>query len=210
MVEDYHFAQVDHHHASLFRYDTTMKARFSQIMGAASALAVCAPQSEALADNLFLKLEGLKGDSVASDHKDEIEIVAFSMGHSRPFVASAGGAGGSAARTDFSDIHLQARMSSVSPKLAELCATGKAIPSAKLSVQTLKASKELADYYQVDLEEVHITSIQTSASDGGSRPAESFTLSFNKITWTYKPSVIDGKPNLPDQKATYNIVENKP
>lgn len=194
MVEDYHLTQVDHHHASLFSYDTTMKARFSQIMGAASALAVCAPQSEALAEDLFLKLEPLQGDSVAPNHKGEIEILSFSMGHSRPFTTVVGGGGGSgAAQPSFSDVHIQATMSSLSPKLAELCATGKTVPTAKISIQPTSTSKEPKDYYTVELKDVHITSFQTSAQTGGSVPTESFSLSFSKITWTFQPNIASEK-----------------
>jgi type VI secretion system secreted protein Hcp len=205
MAEDHQFPQVDHHHASLFSYDTTMKARFSQIMGAASALAVCAPQSEALADNLFLKLEPLQGDSVVPNHKGEIEILSFSMGHSRPFTTIVGGGvGNGAAQPSFSDVHIQAPMSSLSPKLAELCATGKAVTSAKLSVQTRSTSKDLVDSYVVELKDVHITSFQTSAEAGGTVPTESFSLSFSKITWIFHP------PNGSEEKAAFDLKTGTP
>jgi type VI secretion system secreted protein Hcp len=188
MVVDHQVTRIDHHHPALLGFYLTMKARFSQILGAASALAVCAPQSEALADDIFLQLEGLKGDSVAPKHKEEIEITAFSMGHARPFTMVVGGGGGtSSAQPSFSDIQVQAPMSSLSPKLAEFCATGKSIPKAKLSVQTLTTSKETADYYKVELEGVRITSFQTSAQAGSAKPIESFSLSYTKITWIFVP-----------------------
>lgn len=188
MMEDHHMADIDHHYCRLLRSDSTMKARFSQILGAASALAVCAPQSEVLADEIFLQLEGHKGDSVAPNHKEEIEILTFSMGHARPFTTVVGGGEGvGSPHPNFSDIQVQATMSSLSPKLAELCATGKSIPRAKLSVQTLTTSKESKDYYKVELEGVRITSFQTSAQTGNARPSESFSLSFTKIAWTFVP-----------------------
>ncbi len=186
-----------------------MKVRFSQIMGAASALAACASPSEALADDLFLKLEGVKGDSVAANHKDEIQILSFSMGHSRPFDASAGGGAGSS-KPSFSDLNVQSTLSSASPKLAELCAIGKSIPTAKLFVQGTSGSKAPGDYYVVELEEVHITSFYTSASASGSKPTESYSLSFSKISWTYKPSVADGKASAADLKGSFNIPSNTP
>lgn len=183
-----------------------MKARFSQILGAASALAVCAPNVEALADDIFLQLEGYPGDSVAPNHKQEIEIMAFNMGHARPFtVVVGGGPGTGSAQPNFGDIQVQAAMSSVSPKLAELCATGKSIPKAKLSIQTLTTSKESKDYYTVELEGVRITGFQTSAQARDTKPTESFSLSFTKITWFFTP--LDGiqKP----VKTEFNLATGK-
>lgn len=185
-----------------------MKARFSQIMGAATMVAVAAPPPDANAGDIFLKLTNLTGDSVSTNHKGEIEIESFSMGHSRPFSLS-GAAGASASKPSFADVSVQGRLSSVSPKLAAFCASGAVIPTATLSVQKATTSGKLEDYYQVTLTDVHVTSISTEASDGDGRPLERFSLSFSKVEWVYKPAVADNKTTAAPVKTTFDLATNK-
>ncbi len=185
-----------------------MKARFSQLMGAATVLAIAAPQPDANAGDIFLKLSNLPGDSTSTKHKDEIEIESFSMGQSRPFSLS-GAVGTSASKPTFADVNVQGRLSSASPKLALFCASGTLIPTATLSIQKATTGGKAEDYYQVTLTDVHVTSISTEASDGNGRPLERFSLSFSKMLWVYKPSVADNKTSAADVKAVFDIAGSK-
>jgi type VI secretion system secreted protein Hcp len=99
-----------------------MKARFSHVLGTASALAAIAPLSKASAD-LFLKLDGIVGESLDKVHKDEIQVQSFSLGVSNSGSTQVGGGAG-AGRASFSDLSLSATLSKASPALALACASG--------------------------------------------------------------------------------------
>jgi type VI protein secretion system component Hcp len=75
-----------------------MKARFSHVLGTASALAAIAPLSKVSAD-LFLKLDGIVGESLDKVHKDEIQVQSFSLGVSNTGSSQVIGGGGPAGRT---------------------------------------------------------------------------------------------------------------
>ena len=47
-----------------------------------------------MAFDSFLKLDGIKGESVDSKHKDELEILSFSFGANNTGGGRAGGGGG--------------------------------------------------------------------------------------------------------------------
>ncbi len=64
-----------------------------------------------MAVDVFLKLEGIKGESSDSTHKEEIEILSYSWGISQTGTMAYGGGGG-AGKADFSDISLMKRLDS--------------------------------------------------------------------------------------------------
>src|SRR6266568_1136977 len=61
-----------------------------------------------MAVDMFLKLAGIKGESLDHKHKDEIEVLSFSFGISQTHAAGGGGAAG---KVQFEDVLI----SSVSP-----------------------------------------------------------------------------------------------
>ena len=57
-----------------------------------------------MASDYVLKIDGIKGESTDSKHKDEIEIESFSWGATQPGSFASGGGGG-AGKVSFQDIH---------------------------------------------------------------------------------------------------------
>ncbi len=94
-----------------------------------------------MASDYLLKIEGIKGESTDSKHKDEIEIESFSWGATQPGTFSTGGGGG-AGKVSFQDLHFTSRVSVASPNLMVACASGQHIKVATLTVR--KAGKEAA------------------------------------------------------------------
>src|SRR5688572_15175109 len=82
--------------------------------------------------DMFLKLDGIKGESKDEKHKDEIEILSFSWGMTNTPVLGGGGGSG---KVSFHDISLVTRLSKASPQLLAACAGGTNIVSATLYVR---------------------------------------------------------------------------
>ena len=73
-----------------------------------------------------------------------------------------------------------------SAKLFKACATGKHFPAVSISMR--KAGGSQTEFIKIKMNEVVISSIQSSSTGGGgSKPEESLTLTFAKVSVEYKP-----------------------
>src|SRR5262245_3180885 len=128
--------------------------------------------------DIYLDIDGIKGESQDSKHKDKIEIESCSFGLSQTgsFVVGSGGGSGKAS---FQDIHFTALVSIADPLLLNACASGKHLPKAVVTFR--KAGGEQEEYLVITLTDVLVSSYQLGGSSGGSLPSCSFSLNFSKI-----------------------------
>jgi type VI secretion system secreted protein Hcp len=155
--------------------------------------------------DMFLKIDGVEGESLDDSHKKEIELLSFSFGASQPGSAGHGGGSG-VGKVQVHDFSFSKYFDKASPKLFEACATGKHTP--KVTLTCRKAGGSQQEYLKVVLTEVLVSSIQNSGSGGDSLPTESVTLNFSKIEIEYKPQ--DEKGGLGGVvKAGWDLSANK-
>ncbi len=136
-------------------------------LGASGALAAL---------DMFLKIEGIEGESTDPSHAGEIEVLAWSWGLSN----TPGGTG----KANFQDISFTKYIDKSSPKLMLACASGQQIPKATLVVR--KPTVPPLEYVQIELENVIITSCSAGGSGGEDRLTENVTLNFTKVSQTYR------------------------
>lgn len=135
-----------------------------------------------MAVDMFLKLDGIKGESTDSKHKEEIDILSFSFGVSQHGTSSTGGGAG-AGKASFSDISIVKKADKSSPLLMQNCASGTHIKAALLTVR--KAGGTQQEYYKIKLTDLLVSSLQNSGTDGGEVPMENVSLNFAKIEFEY-------------------------
>jgi type VI secretion system secreted protein Hcp len=135
-----------------------------------------------MASDMFLMLEGIKGESSDKAHKGEIDIESFSWGLAQTGSGHTGGGQGTG-KVDISDIQISKLVDKASPSLMLACANGKHIPKGKLTVR--KAGENPLDYLTIDLENVFVSSYQAGGSEHGERPTESIALNFVKVKVEY-------------------------
>lgn len=138
--------------------------------------------------DMFLKIDGIPGESTHDTHADEIEVLAWSFG----ITGASTGAGGTG-RAGFGDLQVTKYVDKATPKLYLACASGEPIRDCRLYVHRPEADKPGVDYIIFHLEKVTITSASTNASGSDDRPTETVTLNYGKITWTYTPLMPSGK-----------------
>jgi len=138
---------------------------------------------------MFLKLEGIEGESVDQSHGKEIDILAWSWGMSQSGTFHAG-SGGGAGKANFQDISVTKWVDKASATLMAKIATGDHIPKARLIVR--KAGKTPLEYMVIEMEKVMITSYSTGGSGGEDRLTENITLNFAKVHVKYLPQKEDG------------------
>jgi type VI secretion system secreted protein Hcp len=82
-----------------------------------------------MAIDVYLQIEGIKGESQDDKHKDWIEVRGVHWGIHQPRSATASTAGGhTAERVEMSDISFSKLADLASPILAQNCAAGKTLP----------------------------------------------------------------------------------
>jgi type VI secretion system secreted protein Hcp len=126
--------------------------------------------------DIFAKIGDIKGESLDSKHKDEIEVLSFSWGVTNTGSHDSGGGGG-------------AGKAKASPKLLEACATGEHLKEATITHR--KAGKGQQEFLVVKLNDILITGVAHAGDEKG--PAsETVSLSFAKVDFEYRPQKPDG------------------
>jgi type VI secretion system secreted protein Hcp len=141
-----------------------------------------------MAGDIFAKIGDIKGESLDSKHKDEIDVQSFSWGVSQTGTLAHGGGGGEG-KAQFNDFNFTTNVSKASPLLFLACATGEHIKDAQIVVR--KAGKEQQEYLILKMTDVLISSYQTGGQ-GESIPLDQVSMAFAKVEFTYKPQKADG------------------
>lgn len=181
----------------------------SFIGSAALALLFLAVASVAPAADLFLRIDGIPGESQDATHRNWISLQSFS------FQAASGGVAAQptgnarlASRTAFQDITLTKTLDKSTAALLGHMAEGKNIPSAQINV--LKSGPRPALAMEIYLEDVTIASQAiSSSSDSTDIPSESIALSYSKIGITVYEYAADGRQIAKHVKG-WDRVRNTP
>ncbi|MCL2887603.1 MAG: type VI secretion system tube protein Hcp [Betaproteobacteria bacterium] len=135
----------------------------------------------------YLKLDGIKGEAVQKDHKDEIQVFNWSWGvHNSSCTV---GSGSSVGKGTPGMISVSKLYDSASPTLGKFCANGKHFDTATLTMT--KAGEGQQTFMTVTLKEVYISDVSVSAAQGGD-VHETVTMSYGDIEFAYKPQKADG------------------
>lgn len=155
--------------------------------------------------DIYLKLDSVDGEAKDQKHSGEIEIMSFSFGVSNAGSGAIGKGSGSS-KANLSDLHVTKYVDKSSPGLFQGCCIGKSYPKATLTVRKAGGDNQV-EYLKYDMDEVFITSVQTSGSDGGGIATETASLNFAKMEVTYTEQNADGSAGASTPKW-YNVKEH--
>ncbi len=142
-----------------------------------------------MAVDMFLKIEGVEGESTDKAHPKEIDLLSWSWSGSQS--GSGHGMGGSGSgKVSFSDLSITKHIDKSTPTLTFHMAKGKHMPKATLVVR--KAGDKPLEYLKLVMEDVLVTSMSTGGSGGEDRLTEHLTLNFAKLEYTYAEQNKDG------------------
>src|SRR5215204_405305 len=155
----------------------------------------------------FLKMDGIKGESSDSKHKDEIDLESWSWGETNSGTSSAGGGGG-AGKVSMQDFHFVMLMNNASATLAQACANGRHIASGELNCR--KAGDTPQVFLKIKMTDLLVSSYQTGGSSHGEIvPTDQISINFAKIEYAYGKQDAKGKVASLDQKMGYDLKTNK-
>jgi type VI secretion system secreted protein Hcp len=141
-----------------------------------------------MASDIFAKIGDIKGESVDSKHKDEIEVLSFSWGVTNPGSISPGGGGG-AGKATFQDLTIIHNIDKASPLLMKACATGTHLKEATITHR--KAGRARQEFLIVKMNDIIITGV-TQGGAAAETGSETVSLAFAKVDFEYKVQKTDG------------------
>ena len=158
------------------------------------AASVASSTSVVQASDMFLKLTGIKGESVDDKHKGEIDVLSWSWGMSD-------GTGktrkGTLPPKCIQDLQLTKFTDSASPQLIMNGVLGQSTKEGTLTMR--KAGKDQQEFLVIKMTDVLVTSYQTGGSAGDNSPllVDAVVLSFSSIEGEYRPQRADGSLGTP-------------
>ena len=145
-----------------------------------------------MAIDVYLQIDGIKGESMDDKHKDWIECVDVHFGVEQPrspVVSTSGGH--TSARADFDDVVVAKLTDLSTPLLLQHCAMGKTIPKAKFEFFRADGNGERVKYFEMALENVLIGSVKPGLTASAGMQ-EHMQLKFARMTWKYTQQKISG------------------
>ena len=142
-----------------------------------------------MAPDIFAKIGDIKGESLDSKHKDEIEVLSWSWGVTNPAKVGGTGSGGAAGKASFQDLSFTHKIDKASPLLLKGCATGQHLKEATITRR--KAGKGQQEFLIIKMNDVLITAVTDADNDEGGN-LETVSLAFAKVDLEYRPQKSDG------------------
>jgi type VI secretion system secreted protein Hcp len=157
--------------------------------------------------DLFLKMDGIPGESTDLKHKGEIDLQSFSWGETSQAGPARGGAGVGSGKVAMQDFHFVTRVNKASPLLFLACATGKHIKEAILTAR--KAGKGQQEFLVFKFSDLLISSYQVGGTEsGGEITTDQVSFNFARIDFEYRAQKTDGSLSGP-VKASWDVKKSQ-
>lgn len=161
-----------------------------------------------MAVDMFLKIDGIPGESTDASHRDEIDLLSYTWGESQPPTAGGAGGGGAGGRVAMQDFHFAMRANKAFPKLFLACAAGAHIRNAILTVR--RPGENPVEFIKWTFTDITVASYQTASNvPTGEPPTDQVSLRFAKIEVEYRAMRPDGSLDAPI-KAGWDVQTNRP
>lgn len=145
--------------------------------------------------DIFMKIDGLEGESIDATHGKEISVLSWSWGASQSgstHIAVGGGSG----KVSVQDLSFTKYVDSTSHQLLLNCCNGKHIKEAILTVRKAGGDAPV-DYVTLTMTDIIVSSVSTGGSAGGDMLTENISLNFAKFKFEYRKQKKDGTADAP-------------
>ncbi|USX15773.1 type VI secretion system tube protein Hcp [Oxalobacteraceae bacterium OTU3CAMAD1] len=145
-----------------------------------------------MAIDVYLQIEGIKGESTDDRHRDWIECKSVSCELRQPRSATASTGGGhTAERCEHGEIVVAKLADLASPLLLQNCSTGRTLPKARIEFMRADGLGERVKYFEIELENVLIGGVSPSIREGEIL-SEYVALKYSRIKWKYTQQKVAG------------------
>jgi type VI secretion system secreted protein Hcp len=147
-----------------------------------------------MAIDMFLQVDGVKGESADANHQGWIDINSYSWGAAQSAVVSGSGLG--AGKVSYHDLQIDTNVDSGTPAMLKLCSSGKHIANVKVSI--CKAGGTPMEYTTILLKDALITGVHFNGANGGEQSV-SYSFQGSKIENHYWVQQKDGSKGAESQ-----------
>ena len=134
--------------------------------------------------DMFLNLDGIKGESADKTKKEDVDVLSYSWGMSQSGTAGTS-KGQTSGKVHVQDISFTKYVDKATPNLMQFCCKGASIKKAVLTIRKAGGDTPV-DYLTITFEEAIVSSISTGGSESGDRLSETITLNFAKFKVKYQ------------------------
>ena len=134
--------------------------------------------------DIFLKIEGIDGESVDNDLKGWIELISWSWGMTQSG-SSQTATGSGQAKVSVRDLTVVKYVDKASPRLMQYCFLATHYPKASLVVRKAGKGNAPLVYYGVNLADGIVSSVNVGEMDHDGRMIETIGLNFGKFQVDY-------------------------
>jgi len=158
-----------------------------------------------MAVDMFIKFDGIDGESIDAKHAKSIDLLAWSWGMSQSGTTHTS-TGGGAGKVNVQDLSLTKYIDKSSTVLMTHCATGKHIPKAVLTVR--KAGDKPLEYLIITLKDLLVSSVSTGGSGGEDRLTENVSINFASYEVAYQQQSKTGGAEGGQVFSKFDIAKN--
>lgn len=145
-----------------------------------------------MASDVYMQIEGIKGESKDERHKDWIEVSGVHWGIHQPRSATASTAGGhTAERVEMKEVAFHKLADLSSPILAQTCAMGKTLPKVIFEFMRADGNGKPICYFRMELRNVLIGGVEPGI-EPGALLGEHVSLKYSEMVWKYTQQMVGG------------------
>jgi type VI secretion system secreted protein Hcp len=159
--------------------------------------ALAASLPAAAADDIFLKLDGVRGEINEKGHEFDIDILSYTQGFTGPYARASASSGAVVGKTTCGPVTVTKYVDLSSPDLILYALNGRHIPRAVFTFR--RPGQKPVEYYKVTLEDVIVTEIEQSdtklnfPNPAPPRATEKVSLIGRSYSFEYSAVMPDGK-----------------
>ncbi|MHA2224546.1 MAG: Hcp family type VI secretion system effector [Candidatus Hodarchaeales archaeon] len=153
---------------------------------------------------MYLKIEGIDGESTDAAHDKWIDVIAYSHSLYSDIDMATGGER-STGSVKHSPLRITKKVDKTTPKLYEKCFTASFIPTATLEFWSGGESPKR--FFMIELQNVIISSVQGYGTVDD-RPTETVSIVYDKIKWTYTEYDLAGNSKGNVESGWLSVSEN--
>jgi type VI secretion system secreted protein Hcp len=136
-----------------------------------------------MAIDVYLQLDGIKGESSDSQHSGWIECSMVDWMISQPKSATSSSAGGhTAERCEHSSIALRKLSDLATPILLQYCSMGKTIPAGRLEFFRADGLGVRVKYFEINLTNILVSEVAPEVYEGDVL-SEHVSLKYSRVQW---------------------------
>ncbi len=174
-----------------------LKTRLALIALSSVAAAFAVAPTAHAADDYFMKLDGVTGETTVGKATDAIAINSFSWGAENKTTIGSKSGGAGAGKASFNELEIEKNVDSTTPVLFDRLATGAPLKGMELAAVRAGAagsSKMSSIYMRYCFQTVFVTAVRHTGGSGDDTINETVSLAFGAVSETYTKQGPNGAP----------------